>query len=139
MDSPSEFHLDLDDLDDLSVSLASQLPVDLSAMKMVLSSISSAAAPLAEALINGIASAAGENLGIEQKRALVKIINSQCREVNLCLKHPDTGEPCTLLAVSDRYDGSFVLEDRKTKKRTRSARQIKSMLPFQLIPIPYEA
>ena len=72
------------------------------------------------------------------KQALVKKINRECRSFGLVIAHPESGEPCTLIAINDKWGGKFALENRKTKKRSRTARDIRAMLPFKLIALPVE-
>lgn len=72
---------------------------------------------------------------LEGKRALASDINEQCRLRGTTLAHPETGEPCTLLAISDKYEGTFVLENRATKKRSHTTKNIWTLLPLKVIPL----
>src|SRR5262245_11425900 len=66
------------------------------------------------------------------KQEIAKQINAKCRQVGGAIAHPDTDEPCTLLAISDKQGGTFVLENRKTKKRSHTTRDIHTLLPFKI-------
>jgi hypothetical protein len=70
------------------------------------------------------------------KQELARAINDDCRRNGYCLAHPETKAPCILLAINDEWGGKFTLEDRKTKKRSNTTRDIRTMQPFTLIPIP---
>lgn len=71
------------------------------------------------------------------KQALAKTINAECRRCGQVLAHPETGDPCILLAINDKWGGKFALENRKTKKRSHTTRSADE-IPLRTIPIPPE-
>lgn len=73
---------------------------------------------------------------IEGKQRLSREINEECRRHGLVIAHPDSGEACSLFAVNDKWGGKFLLEHKRTKKRSHSASDITDLLPFKLIAIP---
>lgn len=79
--------------------------------------------------------AALQKLAYDDKKELAKQMNQACREAGLAIAHPDSGEPCILLAISDVWGGKFTLENCKTKKRSKTSREIGAMLPFKLVDV----
>lgn len=73
------------------------------------------------------------NVDYGSKRQLVSRINNDCRNHNMAIRHPDSGDPCILLAIRDNQKGTFVLESRETKRRSKTTKDISSMLPLTLV------
>lgn len=72
----------------------------------------------------------------EAKKRIVQLLNEELRTGSkAAIKHPDTGAACMLLAVGSPDGlGRYVLEDRETKKRSKTTNSLRSLLPMSLIP-----
>src|SRR5690348_13003606 len=68
---------------------------------------------------------------VQGKQELAKKINSACRRCNMWLVDPETKEDCFLVALNDKWGGKFALESYRTKKRTKTTANIKTLLPMQ--------
>lgn len=84
------------------------------------------------------AAAAGTLATAEAKQSFAKMINAECRRTGQAIGHPDDKEPCILVGINDKYGGKFVLENRRSKKRSFTTRDITSLLPLVLVPLPKE-
>ena len=71
----------------------------------------------------------------EEKKRLSKHVNETLRQQGAVIAHPETREPCLLLAVGspDGY-GRYVLANRETKQRSHTSRALADMLPFTPMP-----
>jgi hypothetical protein len=91
-------------------------------------------ARILEAIIAKLAAAiVDEDAGSKQKVA--KIINAYCRNNGFALANPDTGEASWLIGINDEWGGKYVLENRTTKKRSHTSRQLKALLPLKVVPL----
>ncbi len=67
------------------------------------------------------------------KQRLVAEVNGALRKFGCAYKHPESGQPCILLAISDDYGGKYVLSNRITKKRSHTTREIADMVHFDTV------
>ncbi len=73
----------------------------------------------------------------EAKRTIVSDINTYLRDLEFAIRHPESGEPCTLLAsASPDGKGRYVLSDRRTKKRSHTSVTLLDLLPLRLNRAP---
>lgn len=70
---------------------------------------------------------------IGSKRRLAAKLMACANAHGYYFRHPETGSPCLLLVVSDKWGGKFMLENRITRKRSCSNSDIFKMLPLQLV------
>lgn len=71
------------------------------------------------------------------KQSFAKHVSALLRWHNLAVGHPETAEPCNLIAINDVWGGKFALENRKTKKRSHTVRDITAAFPITLICLDY--
>lgn len=72
---------------------------------------------------------------VEGRKRVVRLINAACKRRGQAIKHPESGEPCFLAAVQDKYGCRFALEHHKTKKRSHSTNDIDVVLTYEVTPI----
>ena len=71
----------------------------------------------------------------ENRKSFVKEFDDELRKYSAAIAHPESGEPCILLAVASRDGtGRFTLENRLTKKRGGFYKSITELLPLKLVP-----
>jgi hypothetical protein len=76
---------------------------------------------------------------IDFKRDYAKDINAACAKWGVAIAHPESGEACTLLVINDKADGRFVLENRATKKRSKTATDIAGLMPLKVVDVSPDA
>jgi hypothetical protein len=68
---------------------------------------------------------------VGERQDFAKWINGWVSYLGLVILHPDSGDTCIVLAISDKYGGKFVLENRTTRKRSRTSKEIEGLLPLR--------
>ncbi len=72
-----------------------------------------------------------------RKQHIASELNATLRHYGYLLRHPKSGEPCTLLVVaSPDGKGRYVLADRLTKKRSCTSGSLLELMPIKLIKEP---
>lgn len=70
---------------------------------------------------------------VEGKQLYARKFGAVLRTDGVLIRHPETKEPCVLVALSDEYGGRFALESRRNRRRSRSTKDINDLLPFELM------
>lgn len=70
---------------------------------------------------------------IQLKQYAAKEVTAICRKWGVAIANPENGEPCTLLAINTGAEGRYVLENRRTKKRSHTTRDLSSLLPLKVV------
>jgi hypothetical protein len=72
-----------------------------------------------------------------KKKEVAKEMNADLRHYGYSIRHPESGNPCLVLAVgSPDGAGRYVLADRLTKKRSHTCSTILDFFPICLVPEP---
>lgn len=79
-----------------------------------------------------LAVASGELKTAEGKQTFLRGISDLLKRYEATVLHPDTGLPCLLLVINDKYGGKFSLETKLTKKRSHTTRDILDLMPLKL-------
>lgn len=75
--------------------------------------------------------------GIQDKRYIATSLGKSTRRYGVTFAHPESGEPCNIMVINDLWGGKYAYENRKTKKRSHTTRDLTTLLPFKFIPIRY--
>ncbi len=72
-----------------------------------------------------------------KKQEVARELNDDLRKYGYIWRHPESGQPCTLLVVASPDEkGRYVLADRLTKKRSCTSTTLLDLLPISLIKEP---
>jgi hypothetical protein len=64
------------------------------------------------------------------------MLNQLCRDAAACFLNPDNDRACFLVAFKDKYGVKYMFEDRETKKRSHTTRDLTTHLPVRLSSQP---
>jgi hypothetical protein len=72
----------------------------------------------------------------QQKRVLAQRVSADLKRLGLAIHHPDTDQPCTLMAASGKANrlGFFLLMPKGSKKAIAPRAKLSDLLPLQLMP-----
>jgi hypothetical protein len=72
----------------------------------------------------------------QQKKALAQRVSADLKRLGLAIHHPDTDQPCTLMAASGKANrlGFFLLMPKGSKKAIAPRARLSDLLPLQLMP-----
>lgn len=66
------------------------------------------------------------------RQSVVKNLTHDLHLNDMSLVHPESGEPCSMIAIADDYGAKFALRSKATGKRSHTTRILAKLLPFRV-------